>query len=96
MRDIVGTVVELLGAVTTSLSKHVRIGEGSTSGGDMNGSSASKIQPTHLEDPSRWVPGPARNRVVDDGCPDKHVDDARQHTSSLGDSSNGKRNTVCD
>lgn len=77
VRDVVGTVVELLGTVTTSLSEHVRVGEGSTSGSDMDRGSAGKVQPTHLEDPSGWVPGPARNRVVDNCRPDKHVDDAR-------------------
>lgn len=77
VRDVVGTVVELLGTVTTSLSEHVRVGEGSTSGSDMDGSSAGKVQATHLKDPSGWVPGPARNRVVDNRRPDKHVDDAR-------------------
>ena len=94
VRDVVGTVVELLGTVTASLSEHVRVGEGSTSGSDMNGSSAGKVQATHLEDPSGWVPGPARNRVVDNRRPDKHVDDARQHASSLGHGSNGKCNTA--
>ena len=93
MGDVVGTVVELLGTVTASLSQHVRVAQGSASRGNVDGGSAGKVQAAHVEDPSGGVPGPAGNGVVDDGGPDEHVDDTREHASSLGDGSNSKSDT---
>jgi hypothetical protein len=94
MRDVVGTVVKLLGTMSAPLSKHIRVRERSSSRSNMNRGSASKVQTTHLVDPARGVPGPARDGVVDDGCPDEHVDDAGEHASSFGDGTNCECDTI--
>jgi len=61
----------------------------------MYGGSTSKVKAAHLEHPTRWVPGPACDGVVDDSRPDKHVDDAWEHAPSLGNGTNGESNTAC-
>jgi len=88
--DVMGTVVELLGAVTAPLSKHVGVGERSASGGDMYRCSTGKVEAAHAEHPTRRIPCPAGNGVVNNGCPDEHVDDAGKHPSSFSNGSNGK------
>jgi hypothetical protein len=94
MRNVVRTVVELLGTMSAPLSKHIRVCKRSSSRGNMHGGSASKVQTTHLVDPARGVPGPARDGVVDDGCPDEHVNDTGEHASSFGDGTNGECDTI--
>lgn len=91
--NIVGTVVQFLSAVTPSFSKHVRVSERSRARGNMHGGSSSKIEATHLEDPSRGVPRPAGERVVDERRPTEHIDDARQNPSSFSDGANSECNT---
>lgn len=91
--DVVGTVVELVGAVAATLSEHEGVGEGSGAGRDMDGSSSGEIETTHVEDPAGRVPRPARKRIVDDGGPDKHEDDARKHAAALSSGTNGEGNT---
>lgn len=90
VRDVVGAVVELLGSMSTPLAQHVRVGERSRSGRNMHGCSASKVQAAQLKDPPGGIPSPAGDGVVDDGSPDKHVDDAWKHSAPLGDGSHGK------
>src|SRR4051812_27071699 len=94
MCDVVGAVVELLCTVTASFSEHIRVGKRSASGRDMDGSSAGKVKATHFEHPSRRIPGPACNGVVDDGRPDEHIDDAGEHPASFGDGAYGKRDAA--
>jgi hypothetical protein len=60
----------------------------------MHWGSASKVKSSHLEDPSRRIPGPASNRVVDDGCPDEHEDNARKHAATFSNSTDCK--SYCD
>lgn len=88
--NVVRAVVELLGAVATTLSEHVRIGKSCAARGNMDRSSAGKVDTSHGGGPARGVPGPASDRVVDDGGPDEHVDDARKHAATFGDGTNSK------
>jgi hypothetical protein len=60
----------------------------------MHWGSASKVKSSHIEDPSRRIPGPASNRVVDDGCPDEHEDNARKHAATFSNSTDCK--SYCD
>ena len=79
--------------MTAALAQHVRVSQSSSSRGNMNRCSAGKVEATHLEDPTRGVPGPAGDGIVDKGRPNEHVDDARQHASTLCYCTNGKSNT---
>jgi hypothetical protein len=78
--------------MASPLAQHDRVGESSAAGRDMHWGSTREIETSHLEDPSGGVPGPACNRVVDDGGPDEHEYHAREHATTLGDRSHGKRN----
>jgi len=82
--DVVRAIVELLSTVATSLSKHIRISQRGASGSNMHRSSTGKIETTLIKNPALRIPGPAGDRVVDDGGPNEHVDDTWQHTASLG------------
>lgn len=92
--DVVRAVVELVSTVTTTLAEHQGVGESSGTGGNVHGSTTSKVETSELEHPTGWVPGPAGNGVVDDGGPDEHEDDARKHAATLSNSANSKSNTV--
>jgi hypothetical protein len=58
----------------------------------MDWGSTSEVKTSHLENPSRSVPCPACNWIVDDCTPDEHEDDGRKHATALRDSSDSKRN----
>jgi hypothetical protein len=92
MGDVVRTIVELVGAVTSALAQHHGIGQSGGSGGDMHGGTTSKVETAHLIGPAVRVPGPACDGVVDDRSPDEHEDDAGQHATTFGDSTGGERN----
>ena len=78
--------------MTSALAQHDGVGQSSRSRRDMHWGSSSEIKPSHLEHPSGRVPCPACDWVVDDGCPDEHEENGREHTTALRDSSNGKSN----
>lgn len=59
----------------------------------MHGGSAGEVEAAHVIDPARGVPGPAGDGVVDDGCPDEHVDDAGEHAAAFCDGAYCKGNT---
>lgn len=95
MGDIVGSVWEAVGiGVAGAFAKHDGVCEGCCSRGDVNGSSSSEIEASHLEGPSCGVPGPARDGVVDYGRPDEHEDHARKHATSVCCGTDGKSGTV--
>ena len=79
--------------VTSALAQHDGVGESSTARGNMHRGSTSKIKSSHLEHPTRRIPCPACNWVIDYGRPNEHEDHARKHTATLSDSSNGKSNS---
>ncbi|CRK19747.1 hypothetical protein BN1708_000412 [Verticillium longisporum] len=83
--DIVGAIVELVRAVATTLAEHHRVRESSGARGNVDGGAAGKVEAAHAAGPTRRVPCPAGNGVVDDGRPDEHEDDAGQHAPTLGD-----------
>lgn len=87
---VMRTVVELMGAVTTTLAQHDGVCECSTSRGNMHWGSTGKIEASELEDPAGAVPSPAGNRVVDDGRPDEHEDNGRKDATSLRNGSNSE------
>ena len=58
---------------------------------DVHWGSASKVQPAHFIRPTGGVPSPARDKVVYDGGPDEHEDDAGQHTTALSDGAGRER-----
>ena len=65
-------IVERLGAVPVALAQDVAVGQSSCSTGDVNGSSTGKVKTAKLIHPAGRVPGPASNRVVDQGSPYHH------------------------
>jgi len=85
-----GAVVELVGAVAAALAEHQGVGQGGGAGGDMDGGSAGEVEAAELEDPAAGVPGPAGDRVIDDGGPDEHEDEGGQHTAALCGSADGE------
>ena len=58
----------------------------------MHWSSSRKVQTTHIEHPSRRIPRPAGNRVINDRAPDEHEHHARQHPAPLSHRAHGKSN----
>lgn len=78
MCNVVGTIVELMSAVSATLTEHERVGKGSASGSNMNGGSSGEIESSHNSRPARRVPCPAGDRVVDYGGPHKHENDTRE------------------
>lgn len=93
--DIVGTIVELLGSVAATFSQNNRVCKGGSPGRDVDGSATCEIETTQDEDPTIGVPGPARNGIIDNGCPDKDEDTAWEHASSLCCGANSKRGCNC-
>ena len=61
----------------------------------MDGSSTSEIKTTELIGPTRWVPCPAGNRVVDDGAPDEHKDYTREQACAVDGGTNGESGSDC-
>ena len=72
------------------LPQSVRVSKSSSARSNMHRSAAGEIKTAHLRRPAVGVPGPAGDRVVDDGGPDEHEDDAGQHAAALGDGSDGQ------
>lgn len=92
--DVVRSEVELVRTVSTSLAEHQGVGQCSRPGSDVHRRSTGEIETTHHVNPSVRIPRPAGNRIVDDRRPNEHKDDAREHTTSLGDSPNRKCDTT--
>lgn len=92
--DIVGSVVEFLSAMAPPLSEHVRVAQRSATGCNVDGGSSGEVQATELEDPTRGIPGPAGDGVVDDGGPAEHVDDAGQDPASFGNGTYSERDAA--
>ena len=90
MRHVVRSVVELMRAVPAPLSEHHRVSESSAATVDMNRSTSCKIKATNDAAPTIGVPRPAGNRVVDDGGPDEHKDEAGEHAATLGNGAGRK------
>ena len=56
----------------------------------MHRCAASKVESTHRCYPPVRIPRPASDRVVDECSPDKHEDNAGEHTASLRNSTDGE------
>lgn len=91
--DIVRAVVELVGSVATTLAQHQGVGERGRSGSNVHGGTTSEVKTSELEHPSRRVPCPAGDGVVDDSGPDEHEDNAGEHATTLSDCADSKSNT---
>ena len=74
MGDVVGAIVELMGAVAAALSQHKRVGQGSCTGADVHWGTAGEVEATELVDPAGRVPRPACDGVVDHGRPNEGED----------------------
>jgi hypothetical protein len=81
-------------AVAGPLAQHDGVGQGCSAGRDVYRRSTGEIETAHLKYPSRRVPRPACNRVIDDGRPDEHEDYAGKHAASLCCSANSECGTV--
>jgi len=80
-RDVVGAEVEhhLLLAAT----ENHRVGEGTATGNDLDGTSTSVVESTPLEEPAVDVPGPVCNGAVYDGGPQPDEDHHGDQTTTL-------------
>lgn len=85
MCDVVWAIVELVSAVTASLTEDEGVSEGSESRTDMDWSSTREIETSHHERPTGRVPRPACNGIVDDGGPDEHEHHGWEHATSFRD-----------
>jgi hypothetical protein len=92
MLTVVGAIVELMSAVSTTFPEHEGVSQSGSTRRDMHRSASGEIKPTHLENPSRRIPRPARNWVVDNCGPDEHEDNAGQHSASLSDGTDCQSN----
>lgn len=81
-------------AVTGALAKHQRVGECSSAGRDMDWSSTSEVKATEHERPAIGVPGPAGDRIVDNGGPDEDEDNTWEHATTVSSRADGKCGTV--
>lgn len=80
--------------VSRALTKHQAVCEGCRTRGDVDGSSTSEIETAQLEDPSRGIPGPASNWIVDDGRPDEDEDNAGEQAASVSCGADGESGTI--
>lgn len=92
--DVVRAVVELVSSMAATLAQHERVGEGSSTRRNVHRGTAGKVKTAQFEYPARCVPRPACNRIVDDGGPDEHEDDARQHAATFGNCTDREGNTI--
>ena len=56
----------------------------------MDRSTTSEIETAQLVYPTIGIPSPAGNGIVDDRCPDKDENDAREHATTLSYSADGE------
>lgn len=56
----------------------------------MHGRAAGKVQTAHDEAPAVGTPGPAGNKVVDEGGPEENEDEGRQDTATLCGGADGE------
>ena len=84
------SVVELVCAVASSLSKHHRVSQGSRSRRDVDGGASSIVEASEAVGPATGVPSPASDGVVDDSSPDEHEDDAGKHAATLSHGTGGQ------
>lgn len=94
VRNIVWSVIELVCTVATAFAQHERVGQGCAPRRDMYGRSTGEIKATHLGRPSRGIPCPACDGIVDHGRPDKHEDHAGKHATTFGSSADCECNTA--
>ena len=92
--DVVRPIVELVRAVAAPLAEHERVRERGRAGRDVDGRAAGEVERAQTREPAVRVPAPARDRVVDDGRPDEHEDDAREHAPAFGDGTDGEGDAV--
>lgn len=90
MRDVVRTVVQLLGSVAAAFAQHVGVGEGGGAGRYVHGGAAGEVEAAEEIGPAGGVPSPAGDGVVDEGRPDEHVEDAGEHAAAFGDGTDGE------
>lgn len=83
---VVWLVCETLGSVAAALAEVKRDGESGSSGRDVHRGSASKVKSTHDEGPAVGVPGPAGDRVVNEGRPEEGEDQDGAETCPLSNS----------
>jgi hypothetical protein len=89
--DVVGTVGETVNlAVAGALSEHQGVGESGGTGADVDWGTTGEIETAHDERPAIGVPGPVRNRVIDDGGPDEDEDDCGEDASAVSSATNGE------
>lgn len=95
----VGDVVRPVGqagglGVPSSLTDHNGEGERSSTRRDVDGRATGEVEATHDEGPTVGVPGPVRDRVVYDGGPDEHEDDARENARTVNSSTDRKSRSI--
>lgn len=89
VRHVVRTIWQAMYImVAPSFAKHDRVGQRSRARGNVNWSSSGKVETTKFVDPACRIPSPARDRIVDNGCPDEHEDDAGKHARTVDSCTN--------
>ena len=89
-----GLVREFLGSITRTLSEVDGDGEGGGTGGDVNGSSAGKIETTLDERPTVGIPRHAGKWIVDERRPDEDEYKGGAQTTTFGHSTNSENWTM--
>ena len=87
---VVGFVCETLSAVSATGAEVDGDGKSGGTRGDVHGSSSSEIETTHDVGPSLGVPGPARNRIVDESGPEEDEDNHGSESTALRDGTDGE------
>lgn len=88
-----GLVGETLSAIPTTLAKVHGDGEGGGSRDNVDRGSSCKVETSKDEGPAVGVPGPAGDRVVDDGGPDEDEDKNGAKTATLSDGTDSEGST---
>jgi len=93
--NIVRSVVEFVSPVATALAQHDRVCKGGGTRRDVDRSTTGEIETSENKHPTVWVPCPAGDGIIDNGCPYEDEDAARKHSSSFSGSADGKCGSNC-
>lgn len=67
VRNVMWAIIQFMSAMSTTFAQHDTVCESSTTGRDMDRSSTSEVETTHVENPTGSVPCPASNWIIDNG-----------------------------
>lgn len=80
-----------LSAVATALAEVKGDSKRGGTRGNVDGGSTSEVETAEDEGPAIRVPGPIRDRIIDERCPHENEDEDGAETGTLGEPTDGER-----